>query len=133
MQTVKGIAWRYGWKRADAQPGASPVPLALPGLSVSESPKTKGQPILNQGPADTIGNALKGFRTRSKLALATYTAKASETLARVKPGARLANTKKAVDLANVHSVLWPEAKDKDTSFLAIGVLIGTDKPTRHEP
>lgn len=128
--TVRSLAARKGWKRADK---SAPNHGTLVATSQSKNggqhsrPHTKQktdsstvQPMCNQAPGKALSSALSQLKGRSTIALATYSAKAAESaLEHKKP---LEISRKVKDVADIHKTLWPtEAESKN--ILQIGFII----------
>jgi hypothetical protein len=109
--TVKAWARRGKWKS----------PLATERHS-DKSPLIT-HPMRTQSPLSIVEEHLTELRSRSTVALARYSAEASEEAAQRQDKLNVA--RKVRDVASVHSTLWPAEKDS-ASILQIGVLIGKD-------
>ena len=113
--TVKCWARRYHWKMI--------LKREKPPNKRQERTLAKIEPNLQLSPLNVVTDHLAELRSRSTLALAKYSAAASEE-AELAPD-KLNVARKVRDVAAVHSTLWPAEKDS-TSILQIGVLIGRD-------
>ena len=83
-------------------------------------------PSLNElsqslSPADALAASLAEKKTRSKIALATYTAEAAEDAA--KHPKKLKVARAARDVAAMHSSLWPDDHN-ERGILNLNVLAG---------
>jgi hypothetical protein len=101
---------REGWM-ASAK-AASQRALAKPVTCVSPN---------DLSPADALAASLAEKKTRSKIALATYTAEAAEDAA--KHPEKLKVARAARDVAAMHSNLWPEDHN-ERGILNLNVLAG---------
>jgi hypothetical protein len=102
--TVKSWALRYHWNKL---PKASPDPA---------------HPIRTHSPAAIVADDISQNKERSRVALSRYTAEAAEEAANLPKGQKLNRSGKAKDLANVHSILWPQEQQKP--IFNLGILIG---------
>lgn len=118
LGTICSWAKRYGWKRViirrmsanSLSGGQEQSPKALPSETQQEC-KT---------PSEAIEQSLRGHRNRSVVALAQWTAEASEEAAQAPE--KLANSKRVKDVAQVHSILWPV--DTHTTIIDFDILTG---------
>jgi hypothetical protein len=108
LGTICAWAHRYHWKRVVlTQPSPQPFPPDIPAAAQNKTTKaspSKAQEVCKT-PSEAIEQSLKSHRTRSTIALAQWTAEASEEA--VQAPQKLAIAKRVRDVANVHSILWP--------------------------
>jgi Putative ATPase subunit of terminase (gpP-like) len=123
--TVRSWAKRYGWA------SFTPKNQSRERLSqVEKLAATDLQPIAIQSPVNAVVNEIASNRTRSKLALSRYVAKTSEQAAEIPNG--LAITRKAKDLADIHSTLFPEGNEQ-RHILNLAIVTGAFQPLEHKP
>jgi hypothetical protein len=76
-------------------------------------------------PAHALANVFSERKHCTKLSLSKYVAEAREELAEHEEKPSM--TRRARDIADVHSTLWP-VEQKQETILNLGVLIGTNPP-----
>lgn len=103
LGTVCAWAHRYGWKRVVIERQSAPLPVTGGKQSTEALPSKTHE--MCKTPSEAIEQSLRSHRTRSTIALAQWTAQASEEAAQAPE--KLALAKRVRDVANVHSILWP--------------------------
>jgi hypothetical protein len=153
--TVCGLAWRRGWRKASAEPiaaqrmpvespqsdsrlrtpaqladthSASPVPETA--ASATASPSTEPKASQKQSPSTAVKQALTALKHKSMVGLATYSARAA-TIAAEHPKP-LEISRKVKDVSDVHKALWSN-ESSASSILQIGILIGENPLEGKEP
>jgi len=124
VNTVLSLARRRGWKRNNAsQPASSQIPSMPAATSAicETKPDSTQVSICTRSPADSLGLALAGLRSRSTHHLATYVEKASRVAA--ESDSPLQISRKVKDVSDVHKALWPNEHQRN-DILQIGVLVG---------
>jgi hypothetical protein len=126
--TVRSWAKRYHW------PSQNKIKLGQTNSIPTPTNSTQTVQVLQrnqsaiQAPTDAIVNELERHKTESKRNLAAYLNGASVEALEVPR--KLAITRKAKDLADMHSSLWPEQKNAGNSILNIAVITGQAGPER---
>jgi hypothetical protein len=154
--TVCGLAWRRGWRKASQEPiaepqnpvespesirkdntaaqiaddahRASPVPKMAASNTVSPSKEPKA--LEKQTPSQAVKQVLSSLKTKSTLGLAVYSARAA-TIAAEHPKP-LEISRKVKDVSDVHKALWSN-ESSAASILQIGILIGENPLERIQP
>ena len=117
--TVRTWAMRFKW----------PCPKYQRAETLAIAHSKTSQPIVNQSPASIVTSELENNRQRSKLALSRYVASASEQANNVE--GKLAITRKAKDLADIHSTIFPESSESKQILnlqIVTGAFIPGDNP-----
>jgi hypothetical protein len=151
--TVCGLAWRRGWRKASQEPIAavqnpveSPQSLSrletaaqsadthctpsVPEMAASDTVSSPQEPKASQkqSPSAAVKQALTALKTKSMVGLATYSARAA-TIAAEHPKP-LEISRKVKDVSDVHKALWSN-ESSAASILQIGILIG-ENPLEHD-
>jgi hypothetical protein len=123
--TVLAHAKRHGWTQQ--------IQVATRHLDVVQSDAIAPvQPVSAVQPVpQSIAEILSERKTRSKLALSRFTAEASEQAAEHPD--KLAITRKAKDLSDIHGTLWPDQPGAREEIVNLAIVTRAWEPRKYKP
>lgn len=131
--TIRSWIHRHNWPLPEYLAKRGLVPRQAANTAKRGDKKQKSlQPICKLDPASAIQTSLTELKNKSQLNLAIYNSNTAEDLAKIdRKNLRLAVTRKAKDIADIHKTLFPPEAQQN-QILNLAVLIGKDEPVKDE-